>query len=152
VTGFWLQDAGGGAQPAFYVDDISLVATPPPSQVLISADATVVKRVVDSRTFGVAGAVWDAAFNTPATISLLTANGTRVSRFPGGSLSNSYHWLTNTTDNNTWQWATNFDSFANVARSINAQAFISVNYGTGTAQEAADWVRYSNITRAWSHA
>jgi alpha-L-arabinofuranosidase len=36
-----------------------------------------------------------------------------------------------------------------VTRAINAQAFISVNYGTGTAQEAADWVRYSNITKGY---
>jgi alpha-N-arabinofuranosidase len=149
MNGFWLQEAGGNAQPAFYIDDVSLVAAPPPSQVSLNVDATSVKRTIDARMFGVAGAVWDSSFNTPATISLLSANGTRVSRFPGGSLSNSYHWATNTTDNNTWQWATSFDAFANVMRNVNSQAFISVNYGTGTAQEAADWVRYSNITKAY---
>src|SRR5262245_42059409 len=54
VTGFWLQDGSGGAQPAFYVDDIVLVAVPPPSQVTVNVDANVVKRTVDARTFGVA--------------------------------------------------------------------------------------------------
>ncbi|HKS42695.1 MAG TPA: hypothetical protein VJX74_18935, partial [Blastocatellia bacterium] len=148
-NGFWLQDASGSAQPAFYVDDISLAAVPPPSQVLINVDANNVRRVIDSRLFGVAGAVWDSSFNTAATVSLLNANGTRVSRFPGGSLSNSYHWQTNMTDGDTFQWATNFDAFANVARTVNAQAFITTNYGSGTAQEAADWVRYSNITKQY---
>jgi hypothetical protein len=148
-NGFWLQDASGGAQPAFYVDDISFTAVPPPSQVLINVDANNVRRVIDSRLFGVAGAVWDSSFNTAATVSLLNANGTRVSRFPGGSLSNSYHWQTNMTDGNTFQWATNFDAFANVVRTVNAQAFITTNYGSGTAQEAADWVRYSNITKQY---
>lgn len=148
-NGFWLQDASGGAQPAFYVDDISLTAVPPPSQVLINVDANNVRRVIDSRLFGVAGAVWDSSFNTAATVSLLNANGTRVSRFPGGSLSNSYHWQTNMTDGDSFQWATNFDAFAGVVRTVNAQAFITTNYGSGTAQEAADWVRYSNITKQY---
>jgi hypothetical protein len=148
-NGFWLQDASGGAQTSFYVDDISLIAVPPPSQVLVNVDANNIRRVIDSRLFGVAGAVWDSSFNTAATVSLLNANGTRVSRFPGGSLSNSYHWQTNTTDGNTFQWATSFDAFANVARTVGAQAFITTNYGSGTAQEAADWVRYSNITKQY---
>jgi alpha-L-arabinofuranosidase len=149
LNGFWLQDGSGNPQPAFYVDDIALTAVPAPSLVNINVDANNVKRTVDAREFGVAAAIWDSQFAMPATISLLASNRTRITRFPGGSLSNNYHWRTNTTDNNTWQWATNFDGFAGVARAINAQAFISVNYGSGTAQEAADWVRYSNITRGY---
>jgi hypothetical protein len=149
-NGFWLQDASGGAQAAFYVDDITLTAVPPPSQIQVAIDANVIKRTIDPRLFGVAAAVWDAHFNTPATTSLLTANGARVSRFPGGSLSDEYHWSTNTTLNNTWQWATNFDAFANVIRAgIGGDAFITVNYGSGSAQEAADWVRYSNVTKGY---
>ncbi len=149
LNGFWLQDSSGSAQPSFYVDDISLAAAPPPSLININVDANIVKRTVDGRVFGVAAAIWDSEFATPATISLLDANRTRITRFPGGSLSDNYHWRTNTTDNNTWQWATDFDEFAGVAQAINAQAFITVNYGTGTAQEAADWVRYSKITKGY---
>jgi alpha-L-arabinofuranosidase len=120
-----------------------------PSVVNLTVDTNNVSRTVDARMFGVAGAIWDAQFATPATIALLTANRTRITRFPGGSLSNNYHWRTNTTDNNTWQWATDFDEFASVNQAVGAQAFISVNYGTGTAAEAADWVRYSNVTRGY---
>jgi alpha-N-arabinofuranosidase len=148
-NGFWLQDASGGVQAPFYVDDITLIAAPPPSQIQVTVDANVVKRTIDPRLFGVAAAVWDGHFNTAATISLLTANGTRVSRFPGGSLSDDYHWRTNTTGNNTWQWATSFDAFANVMHGVGADAFITVNYGSGTMQEAADWVLYSNVTKGY---
>jgi alpha-L-arabinofuranosidase len=147
LNGFWLQDSSGGPQPSFYIDDITFLSAPPPAVVNLNIDSNNVKRTVDGRLFGVAGAIWDDKFATSATISFLTASHTRITRFPGGSLSNNYHWRTNTTDNNTWTWATDFDEFAGVAQSINAQAFISVNYGTGTAQEAADWVRYSNITK-----
>jgi hypothetical protein len=97
--------------------------------------------------FGLNAAVWDNQFNTATTVSLLSANRTRVLRFPGGSLSDEYHWQTNTTLNNTWTWATDFDAFANVALMLNAQAIITANYGTGTPQEAAEWVRYANVTR-----
>ena len=70
-------------------------------------------------------------------------------RFPGGSASDDYHWATNVSGNNTWQWATSFDKFANVALPTGAQVFITVNYGSGTPAEAADWVRYSNITKGY---
>jgi len=146
-NGFWIQNASASAQPPFYVDDIALEAAPPPAQVLINVDAGIVKRTVDARLFGLNAAVWDDQFNTATTVSLLSANGTRLMRFPGGSLSDEYHWRTNTTLNNTWTWATNFDAFATVALALNAQAVITANYGTGTPQEAADWVRYANITK-----
>jgi hypothetical protein len=146
-NGFWIQDSLGSAQPPFYVDDISLQAAPPPAQILINVDAGVVKRTVDARLFGLNAAVWDNQFNTATTVSLLSANGTRLLRFPGGSLSDEYHWRTNTTLDNTFQWATNFDAFASVALAVNAQAVITANYGTGTPQEAAAWVQYANITK-----
>lgn len=148
-SGFWLQDASGGAQPPFYIDDIGLLEVPPPSQVHVSVDASSIVRTVDRRHFGVAAAIWDSHFNTQATASLLAANGTRISRFPGGSLSDDYHWKTNTTGINTWQWATSFDAFAGVMQAIGADAFITVNYGSGTVQEAADWVQYSNLTKGY---
>ena len=47
----------------------------------------------------------------------------------------------------TFQWATSLDAFANVATATQAQVFITANYGTGTPQEAAAWVRYANKTK-----
>jgi hypothetical protein len=35
------------------------------------------------------------------------------------------------------------------ARRTGAQPMIIANYGTGTAQEAADWVRYANVTKGY---
>ncbi len=146
--GFWIKDTTGAAQPTWYVDDVRLVGVPPPSAANVSVNAGDVIRVVDNRLFGLNTAIYDSAFNTPETVSLLQAMDNKVLRFPGGSLSDEYHWATNTTQNNTWTWATGFDAFANVARQTNAQAFITVNYGSGTPQEAADWVRNANVTRA----
>ena len=118
-------------------------------EVAVQVDADAVKRTMDARLFGLNAAIWDSQFNTAATVSLLRANGTRLLRFPGGSLSDEYHWQTNTTLNNTWTWATDFDAFANVALALNAQAIVTANYGTGTPQEAAEWVRYANVTKGY---
>lgn len=115
----------------------------------INVNAAQVIRTVDRRMFGLNTAIWDSAFDSTATRSRLQEMSVQALRFPGGSLSDEYHWLTNTTRANTWTWATSFDAFASVALTTPAQVFITANYGSGTAQEAADWVRYANITRGY---
>ena len=146
LDGFWIQDRSGTTQPSFFVDTISITAQPAPSVVNVTVNAAQPVRIVDARHFAVNTAVWDADFDTSNTINLLTKMGAQALRFPGGSLSDDYHWATNTTDNNTWQWATSFDSFAQVATTVGTQAFITVNYGSGTPAEAAAWVQESNVT------
>src|SRR5437868_10667474 len=113
----------------------------------ITVNAANIMGPVDQRMFGINTAIWDSAFNTDTTRSMFQEMGVQALRFPGGSLSDEYHWRTNTTLNNTWTWATSFDAFATVALAINAQTVITANYGTGTPQEAADWVQYANVTK-----
>lgn len=144
LTGIWLQEGAGVAQPTFYVDDVGLEFAPPPSVVNVRVDPKRTLRQVDSRLFGINAAVWDGAFYSPNTTSLLKELSNNVLRFPGGSLSDVYHWATNTSEGQTFQWATNFDEFAEIAISSGASVFITANYGTGTPEEAAEWVRYSN--------
>ncbi|MCX6975753.1 MAG: alpha-L-arabinofuranosidase, partial [Verrucomicrobia bacterium] len=148
LDGIWIQDRSGQTKPPFYVDDIKLKAKPAPALVHVDVDASSVIRTIDSRHFGTNAVIWDTAFDTGTTISLLTELDNKVLRFPGGSLSDEYHWKNNTTLNNNWQWPLSFDKFTHVVTTTGAQAFITVNYGTGTPSEAADWVRYANITRS----
>lgn len=139
------QLTASGSSSAFYIDDVQLDAAPAPL-VNLSVDVTQPIRTADSRWFGANTAVWDSSFNTSSTLSLLRSMGTRILRFPGGSLSDEYHWASNTTLNNTWQWGTSFASFFQIATNLAAEAFITVNYGTGTPAEAAAWVLHANIT------
>ncbi|HEY5551948.1 MAG TPA: immunoglobulin domain-containing protein [Opitutaceae bacterium] len=113
----------------------------------ITVDTTDIVRTVDDRHFGLNATIWDEHFANGTTTDLLAGAGTRALRFPGGSLSDEYHWETNKTLNNTWEWATSFDEFAEVATAIDAQVFITANYGTGTPEEAAAWVAYSNVMK-----
>jgi len=120
--------------PAGWLLLLGLVLPGHSTPVNLTVDATQLVRPVDDRVFGVNAVIWDSAFNTPQTISLLRAADVRALRFPGGSLSDEYHWKTNTSLNYTWTWVIGFDAFANVAVSLRPLVFIIVNYGTGTVQ------------------
>ncbi len=105
-------------------------------------------RIVDSRIFGLNTNIWDKAGGTAETIALLKNAEVRFMRYPGGSLSDEYHWKTNKSGTNTWEWFYNTDAFINVAKQTGVQAVITANYGTGTPEEAAEWVTYCNVTKA----
>ncbi len=121
--------------------------------VAVSVDSSQVIRTVDERVFGVNAVIWDPEAATDQTIDLVNQAGIRIIRIPGGSNSNLYHWKVNRSQlkdvqggeqYEAWAWATGFDKFAKLILDTNAQAFVSVNYGTGTPEEAAAWVAYSN--------
>jgi hypothetical protein len=146
-TGFVIQDHVGSAEPTFYVDDIQLDAVvPPPTVVHFNINAGQPIRTADARWFGLNGALWDYNYDTPTTVSLLNQLGTRLIRLPGGSLSDEYHWVLDQSGTNTFRWITSFASFIHVITnaSVNAQAIVTANYGTGTPEEAAAWVAYCN--------
>ena len=145
-TGFVIQSRIGAIQPTYYVDDIELNANPPPALVHVSVNASQTLRAADARWFGLNTAVWDSYFDTTYTSNALAEIGTRILRFPGGSLSDEYHWATGTTGTNTWTWSTTLNNFVHIATNAGVQAMITVNYGTGTPQEAAAWVRHANVT------
>ena len=141
--------ASNGAAGTFYIDDVQLTARAAPALAHLSVDAGLPIRAAEARWFGVNTAIWDGNLDTAQTVSLLEEMGALVLRFPGGSASDEYHWASNTSGTNTWAWATPFSGFARVAANAGAQACITVNYGTGTADEAANWVRCSNVTNRY---
>ena len=144
LSGLWLQDNSGTTQPTFFVDDVSLEFAPPPSVVNVTVNPKERIRKVDRRMFGINAAVWDGAYASPNTTALLTELNNQALRFPGGSLSDVYHWQTNTSEGETFDRATNFDEFVAVAAATRAAVYITANYGTGTPEEAAAWVNYAN--------
>ena len=135
-----------GTTNTFYLDDLQFTAKPPPALVHLSVNATQSVRVADARWFGLNTAVWDGNYDTPTTLAALRECGWTTLRFPGGSLSDDYHWASNKTGTNTWQWQTSFAKFLHVATNLAAPVFITVNYGSGTPAEAAGWVRHANVT------
>jgi alpha-L-arabinofuranosidase len=115
------------------------------SQVTLDAGQTL--RTVDARWFGANTAVWDYGFDSPDTLSLLVEMGCRTLRFPGGSFADLYHWPSNYVVGSSWEgWPTTFPNFMHIATNLGTAVFITANYGTGTADEAAGWVRSANLT------
>ncbi len=112
----------------------------------LTVNATQTVRTVDERVFGVNSVIWDGQASTAQTISMVQAAGIRTIRVPGGSLSDDYHWRVNTSDANTWNWPTSFNGFINLITSANTQAVVTVNYGSGTPEEAAGLVAYLNAS------
>ncbi|GAA1640358.1 cellulose binding domain-containing protein [Actinoplanes couchii] len=96
---------------------------------------------------GVNHAIWDSQLGTPAVADLLGDAGVTMVRYPGGSYADIYHWETHTAPGGHVAPDTDFDTFMAGARRTGAQPMIIANYGTGTAAEAAGWVRYANITK-----
>ncbi len=106
--------------------------------------------VVPDTAYGLNQAVWDTNMNTAASVDLLGRAGARMMRYPGGSYGDGYHWQTNTVSGGGYVApGTDFDSFMHTTQAIGAQAIVIANYGSGTPQEAADWVRYANVTKGY---
>jgi hypothetical protein len=104
---------------------------------------------VPETAIGINHAIWDAELGSAATSDLLKAAGVRMLRYPGGSYADIYHWSDHTAPGGYVAPGTDFDTFMAAARRVGAQPMIIANYGTGTAQEAADWVRYANVTKGY---
>jgi hypothetical protein len=88
--GFWIQDRSGATQPAFFVDDINLVAAsgPPPvitnSAVALSLDASIVRGSISELIYGV-------AFASSNELKLLNVPLNRS----GGNAESRYNWKIN---------------------------------------------------------
>ena len=133
-----IQLTGSGTTGTFYVDDIQFDAAPAPSLVHLNANAVNTLRPADARWFGVNTATWDSTgFAEPATTNALKEMGCLALRWPGGSSSDLYHWADDATGNSR---------FMNMATNLGEQVFITVNYGSGSSNEAAAWVKMANLT------
>lgn len=161
LSGLVLASSGAcAAVNSLAVYPVSTVA----QTITIDIDPRVTVSTIDKRIFGSnlewfndGGGLASADATRRDALGNLAANsGQTVYRFPGGTLSDYYHWVDGTgpvasrpvrphyTDSASS--ANNFGSpeFFNFLRKTGAQGLITVNAGTGTAQEAAAWVDYAN--------
>ncbi|GAA1607844.1 cellulose binding domain-containing protein [Catellatospora bangladeshensis] len=105
---------------------------------------------VSDTAVGVNHAIWDTELGSNQTADLLKDAGARLMRYPGGSYSDIYHWRDHTAPGGYVAPNTDFATFMAGVRRAGAQAIVTANYGTGTAQEAADWVRHANVEQDYA--
>jgi hypothetical protein len=131
----------------------AIAATTSPASAAVAASVSV--NASQSRaTFPATGvgmnvAVYDGNMNASDIPGLLSAAGVRMVRYPGGGYGDGYHWQTHTVEGGFVAPNTDFDTFMGTLRSAGAQPIIIANYGSGTPDEAAGWVRYANVTKAY---
>jgi hypothetical protein len=117
--------------------------------VAVTVNARAGLATVPNTALGVNDAIWDKELGTTAVSDLMTAAGVRMLRYPGGSYADIYHWETHTAPGGSVAPDTDFDTFMAAAKRTGAEPMIIANYGTGTAEEAAGWVRYANVTKGY---
>lgn len=136
---------GTGATVALRLPDALAAST----AVTVNVNARAGLATMADTALGTNDAVWDSQLGTNATSDLLKAAGVRMLRYPGGSYGDIYHWKDNTAPGGYVAPNTDFDTFMGSVKRIGAQPMIIANYGTGTPAEAADWVRYANVTKGY---
>jgi hypothetical protein len=120
-----------------------------------AASATVTVNTASDKTTipqmgqGLNMAVWEGHMNDADQPALLKGAGIRALRYPGGSYGDLYHWKDNSVPGGYAAPNTGFDAFMTTAKAAGAQPVLIANYGSGTAQEAADWVTYANKTKGY---
>ncbi|GIH28327.1 alpha-L-arabinofuranosidase [Acrocarpospora phusangensis] len=127
--------------PPAYAEEVAPVA--------VTVNARAALAAVPDTGIGANHAIWDTNLGTNDTADLLKDAGVQLVRYPGGSYSDIYHWADHTAPGGYVAPDTDFDTFMRGARRTGAQPMVTANYGTGTAQEAADWVRHANVTKGY---
>jgi hypothetical protein len=111
--------------------------------VAVTVNARAGLATVAGTALGVNDAIWDTNLGTDETTGLLESAGVQMIRYPGGSYADIYHWRDHTAPGGYVAPNTDFDTFMASVDRIGAEPMIIANYGTGTAEEAAGWVRYA---------
>ncbi|KAB8188638.1 alpha-L-arabinofuranosidase [Nonomuraea phyllanthi] len=127
--------------PAAHADDVTPVA--------VTVNARAALATVPETGIGTNHAIWDSNLGTDETADLLKDAGVKLLRYPGGSYSDIYHWADHTAPGGYVAPDTDFDTFMSGVRRTGAQAMVTANYGTGTAEEAAAWVRQANVVKGY---
>lgn len=140
---------GIGDQPLFYVDELIIIAGPQrPFTITVSPNT--VLQPISQTMFGTNAAMWDGNIHeNPDVITRVAAANVSVMRFPGGITSDNYHWQEYEPGTPSNAWSLNTTEFISFTRQTSTAPMITTNFGTGTAQEAADWVHFTNISHTW---
>ncbi|MCG5211830.1 cellulose binding domain-containing protein [Streptosporangium soli] len=117
--------------------------------VAVTVNARAGLATVPETGIGTNHAIWDTHLGSDETADLLKDGGMKLLRYPGGSYSDIYHWADHTAPGGYVAPNTDFDTFMRGVRRTGAQAMVTANYGTGTAEEAAAWVRQANVVKRY---
>jgi len=111
-----------------------------PTQLSTTVNAGTVVGPVATNMLGVNLAWWDDKLTTPQTKQMVQAAGLTAFRFPGGSSSDDYHF--NVSSNFGDSVAVTIPQFAQFIESVGGTGLVTLDYGSGSPQEAAAELAY----------
>lgn len=153
ISSLDFKPSGEGTAGVFRIDNIRLTNSREarkrelPEQISVTIEGDLKKTVtakINEGIFGINSALWDADLILPKTAEHVKKINHHVIRYPGGLSSDEYNWkdILNKKDP-----MIDIDEFLEFCSKTGTTPMITVNFGTGTVQEAADWVRYCNIEK-----
>ena len=93
---------------------------------------------------GVNTAAWDTNFLDPSVPKAMSQADVGLVRYPGGSYADEYMWQANTEGGTTDP--VDFAQYSSQVDAAGGQKFVTVNYGSDTATDAAAWVTQSETS------
>lgn len=145
--------SGEGTSGSFEIDNVKLTNMrelkkqdiAASKEITIAGDLNkVVNPAISPAIFGINAALWDGDLLKPETEKLVKRVNHGVVRYPGGLRADDDHWeqiLKNK------DWMVDTDEFLDWCKKTGTSPMFTINFGTGTVEEAARWVEYVNIKK-----
>lgn len=151
VRGIDFKPSGEGSIGDFTIDNVKLTnlreleKPEVAEQVAVTVTGDFGKTVtgkINDGIFGINVALWDGDMLKPKTAEYVKPVKHGVLRYPGGLRADEDHWK-EVVDHKDWMVDT--DEYLEFCKKTGNEAMITVNYGRGTPEEAAAWVKYVNV-------
>jgi alpha-N-arabinofuranosidase len=110
----------------------------------VTVNAGTIMRPVNNHVLGVNLAWWDPNLNTTQTQQMVQSAGLSMFRFPGGSSSDTWHF----SQPPTYAGEGTSPSMAQFIASVGGAGMVTLDYGSGSPQEAAAFLAYLNAPQS----
>ncbi len=141
--------SGEGSRGTFIIDNIRLTndreakvkAAAEKVTVTVNGSDKVITQKISEGLFGINAALWDGDLLKKETAVYVKDVNHHVLRYPGGLRADDDNWQDVLSKKD---WMVDTDEFLDFCKETNTTPMITVNFGTGTPEQAAEWVRYVN--------
>ncbi len=153
VVSIDFKPSGEGTSGTFIIENIRLTndrkakKSIVPENINVSVNGSFHKAVTDKINpgiFGINAVLWDTDLLSNESVTRVKEVNHQVIRFPGGLSADQVKWKEVLAKKDH---QTDIDEFLDYCKKTGNTPMITVNFGTGTAQEAADLVKYTNIDK-----
>ena len=157
VVALDFKPSGEGTAGSFQIDNIKLTnlreikakERPAVIKVVVKGESDVLNPEISGGLFGINAALWDGDMLDNKNFKVQTRDFVKrinhgIVRYPGGLRADDDHWK-EILDNHDWMVDT--DEFLEWLKKTGSNAMFTVNFGSGTEQEAAAWVKHTNVDK-----